>query len=330
MDKFNLIKEFSKELTSTLELEELAKVINRFAVIELKAEHSSISIEGKGKYSYKEQGNVFDEIEKETLKYMMRVGKSLRIISPANEFIFKDIKGIESFSNSILVLPLITKNQVLGALSVYFPHLPEDEKMEFLTLFAELSSASIMNSLAYRTVSASSMTDKLTCLHNRRNFDVQVEKLIESCSSANIPSSVMMIDIDNFKEYNDTKGHQEGDMVLAGIGNTVKAILEDNCCAFRYGGEELAVIIPRAKPDQAFEIAEKVRKGIEETCKITVSIGIVTCLNSSCNPNKMVKEADACLYKAKKAGKNRTHSCVIIDKSMNPIDVQTASAVGKS
>jgi diguanylate cyclase (GGDEF)-like protein len=187
-----------------------------------------------------------------------------------------------------------------------------------------------MNSLTYRTVEAKSMTDKLTGLSNRRNFDVMVERLVASCASSNIPVSVMMVDIDNFKEYNDTHGHQEGDKMLESIGSAVKSLLGEQCCAFRYGGEELAAIIPKAKPAQAFEIAEKLRKGIGEKCKITVSIGLATCLNSSCPPRKMVSEADSCLYKAKSAGKNRTHSSVIIDKSMNPIDVQAASAVGKS
>jgi diguanylate cyclase (GGDEF)-like protein len=329
MDKFKLVKELSKELTSTLELEELAHVINDFAVVHLGAAHSSIVLES-GKYSYNnEDREVLNGIEAGIFKYTMKVRKVLRILNPKSEYMFKDIDDIDLFDKSIISFPLVTKNQALGSLNLYFEALPGDEIVDFLNLFAELSASSIMNSLSYRTLEAKSVTDKLTGLCNRRNFDIEIKSRIEKCSESGTPVSVMMIDIDNFKEYNDRKGHQEGDKVLEEIGKTLCSFEDKGCKAFRYGGEEIAVVASGLKPESAFEKAEQIRKKVEESGKTTISIGIVTCLNSSCPASSMVSEADKALYKAKKAGKNRVHSSIIIDKAINPIDVQKASELGR-
>lgn len=158
---------------------------------------------------------------------------------------------------------------------------------------------------------------------------MQAGRIIESCASSGIPNSVMMLDIDGFKEYNDSKGHQEGDSALESIGKAVKAAVGESCAAYRYGGEELAVVLPRAKPEIAFEAAEKIRKAVEQSCRVTVSIGVASCLNSSCSLSVMVGEADKALYRAKKAGKNRVCASVIIDRSLSPIDVQAASELGR-
>ena len=330
MDKFNLVKEFSRELTSTLELKELAKVINNFAVIKLGASYSSIIVDGDGKYRYEDQHQrVFDEIEEQVLKYIMRVRKPLIIPNPKKDYMLHRIDGIDSFSHCIASLPLITKSQALGSLNIYFGSTPDDELVDFLKLFAELSSSSIMNSLSYRTMETKSVTDKLTGLFNRRNFDIEIESQIEKCSESESPISVMMADIDNFKEYNDEKGHQEGDKILQEIGEAMCSFSSKGCKAFRYGGEEIALVVPGLKPEDAFEKAEQIRKKVESSGKITISIGLVTCLNSSCPASTMVSEADKALYKAKKEGKNKVSATIILDKALNPIDVNDASELGK-
>jgi len=329
MDKFKLVRDFSKELTSTLDINELANFINDFAVMKLGAEHSSISLQNR-RYTYgNEDKEVYAGIEEETLKYILKLGKILRIANPKSEMMFKNVNNIDLLDISIISLPLITKNKALGALNLYYKHLPGDELEEFLNLFAELSASSIMNSLAYTKLEQKSETDKLTNLSNRHSFDIETKNMIEKSFESESASSVMMIDIDNFKKYNDTYGHQKGDEVLEQMGLTLCSFDKETCKVFRYGGEELAILLPNANPEQAFETAEKIRKKVEETGNITVSIGLATCLNSSCSPQKMISEADKALYKAKKAGKNRTHSSVIVDNGLNAIDVQAASELGK-
>ena len=329
-NRFNLIKNFSKVLTSTLELEQLAKVINNFAVIELRAEHSSIVINGIGKYPYNNQHDkIFDSIEENTFKYIMKVQKCIRIAKPSAEYMFKDVKDISSFRYYLVSFPLLTKKQILGSLNLYFKSALDDEFFDFLELFAELSSSSIMNSISYKSVEDKSLTDKLTGLSNRRSFDNRIEKEIEKCAEEKIPIAVMMIDIDDFKKYNDEKGHQQGDKALAEIGEKIKSSMDGRSAAFRYGGEELVLVAPGLNPEEALAFAEKIRKEIMDSCKITISIGLVTCLNSSCPPTTMVNEADKSLYKAKKEGKNKVCASIIIDRAINPIDVQIASSLGK-
>jgi diguanylate cyclase (GGDEF)-like protein len=186
-----------------------------------------------------------------------------------------------------------------------------------------------MNSLSYKSLEAKSLTDKLTGLYNRRSFDTRIEQEIEKCAEAKIPIAVMMIDIDDFKKYNDEKGHQKGDSILLEIGSRIKSSIGEKSTAFRYGGEELTLIAPGLKPEEAFALAEKIREEVKSSCKITISIGLATCLNSSCPPTTMVSEADKALYKAKKEGKNKVCASIIIDRAINPIDVQTASELGK-
>ncbi|MBN2112087.1 GGDEF domain-containing protein [Candidatus Woesearchaeota archaeon] len=327
--KFNLIKNFSRQLASTPELGQLAKVINNFAVVELGAEHSSIILEGFGKYPHNMQGKTFDDIEEKTFKYVMKVQKCLRIAKPSAEYMFKDIKGISSFGLFMLSLPLITKNQILGSLNLYFKSQVDAEFFDFLEFFSELSSSSIMNSISHKSLEAKSLTDKLTGLYNRRSFDDRIENEIKKCAEAKLPIAVMMMDIDDFKKYNDEKGHQQGDNALAEMGSKLKSSIGESSTAFRYGGEELALIAPGLKPDEALALAEKIRKETASSCRLTISIGLVTCLNSSCPPVTMVSEADKALYRAKKEGKNRVCASVIVDRAINPIDVQAASSLGK-
>jgi diguanylate cyclase (GGDEF)-like protein len=329
MDQFRLIRDFSRELTSTLELGELANVINDFAVVHLGAAHSSIALNGR-KYSYSNESRpVLDGIEAETLKYAMKVRKALRVANPRSEFMFKAIQDIDLFDKSLFSIPLVTKGKVLGCLNLYFGSIPGDELSDFLELFAELSASSIMNSLSYMTMEEKSMTDKLTGISNRASFDSEIREVIGKCAEAGKQTSVMMVDIDNFKDYNDKHGHQKGDNILQKIGNEIGSFSSCNLKAFRYGGEEIAVVASGMKPEEAFEKAEQIRKKVEESGTVTISIGLATCLNSSCSAEKMVSEADKALYKAKKAGKNRTHSSVIIDNGLSPIDVQAASELGK-
>ncbi|MEM4263928.1 MAG: GGDEF domain-containing protein, partial [Candidatus Woesearchaeota archaeon] len=90
-------------------------------------------------------------------------------------------------------------------------------------------------------------------------------------------------------------------------------------------GEEFTIILPETSHDSAFDVAERIRKKVQEQGKITVSLGVITCMNSSVSPENLLKESDKALYKAKNLGKNRTVSFVIVDKSISPIDVQEAT-----
>jgi diguanylate cyclase (GGDEF)-like protein/PAS domain S-box-containing protein len=160
-----------------------------------------------------------------------------------------------------------------------------------------------------------SITDPLTMLYNRRFFTNHLYNQIRRIRAGGVSElSVLFIDIDNFKEYNDTYGHQEGDRVLIRVAKSIKLALRDDDIAARYGGEEFVVVLA-CDASTAVEIAERVRSNIQELYssgtkgnlkrEITVSIGSATFGLDANDPEKLMKVADSRMYKAKQLGKNR-------------------------
>jgi diguanylate cyclase (GGDEF)-like protein len=154
-----------------------------------------------------------------------------------------------------------------------------------------------------------SITDDLTGLYNYRYFYKKLEEETIRAKRQKIPLSLMMFDLDNFKNYNDTRGHIEGDRVLEKIGKiVVQCIRQKVDSGYRYGGDEFAVILIGVKTDRASEIAERLR-GLVENAKlgdITVSIG-VTEYEADIDIESFVKSADDAMYMAKSQGGNRMH-----------------------
>ncbi|MEO6589577.1 MAG: sensor domain-containing diguanylate cyclase [Pyrinomonadaceae bacterium] len=153
-----------------------------------------------------------------------------------------------------------------------------------------------------------SVTDALTGLLNRRYIE---ERLTEETNRSNrygYPMSLMMIDVDSFKSYNDTFGHPEGDRALQIVSHTLKDTLRCADVAARYGGEEFSILLPQTTSEEARTIAERIRQKIEATQfphrKVTVSIGIASCSRIICTPPEIIKAADQALYEAKRKGRN--------------------------
>ncbi|MCK4543526.1 MAG: GGDEF domain-containing protein [Spirochaetales bacterium] len=153
--------------------------------------------------------------------------------------------------------------------------------------------------------------DKLTGLFNRRYFDQQLSLEIERTRRYKQNLFLIMIDIDHFKKFNDTYGHQKGDEVLAAVGAILKEHTRKSDVAVRYGGEEMAVILPQITDSQAKTAAEKIRREIEVLSKertgltVTASLGVSSSECSGFNPEKLIRNADSALYEAKKQGRNR-------------------------
>jgi diguanylate cyclase (GGDEF)-like protein len=172
----------------------------------------------------------------------------------------------------------------------------------------------IVNQL--RTIERLSLTDQLTSIPNRRCFDNRLQVEWKQAIREQTPISLLMLDIDDFKNVNDTYGHQQGDIILQMVAKTFpKAFRRPADFAARWGGEEFIVLLPNTRLEGAMEIAEKIRADIEKTeiicyegvkIKITVSIGVNSLMpaqNSSLNA--FISNADKALYAAKEAGKNK-------------------------
>jgi diguanylate cyclase (GGDEF)-like protein len=158
--------------------------------------------------------------------------------------------------------------------------------------------------------------DDLTGLYNRRYHDDYLKREFERSKRYQRPFSYTLIDIDHFKSVNDNYGHQQGDMILKELGSRLRTMIRSSDMAFRYGGEEIAVVLPETDLDGAKTIGERILKDIErhefprkpgEPMHITVSLGLASYGESDEfeTLHELVKQADECLYRAKKEGRNR-------------------------
>ena len=161
------------------------------------------------------------------------------------------------------------------------------------------------------------MLDPLTQLFNRKAFDDGMMRMLMEARSSTKPLCLLLIDIDHFKRFNDTWGHQTGDQVLRLVATTIKSnITAGRDIGARYGGEEFAVIVPDTDLHRANRLAETIRKAVrakellkrstnEKLGRITASIGIAVFKPESDTPNSLIERADRCLYAAKNSGRNR-------------------------
>jgi diguanylate cyclase (GGDEF)-like protein len=180
--------------------------------------------------------------------------------------------------------------------------------------------------------------DGLTELYNHRYFCETLIEKVKIGSRNNKPVSMIFIDIDYFKQYNDTYGHQKGDYVLRKIGEIIKVNVRKEDISARYGGEEFAVILPDTNEEQAIEIAEHLRKKIESTYfegeesqpkgKVTASMGVSVYPDKARDDIELIKSADDALYRAKFFNKNRVEVYTsILDEIKTNIDEKDVELV---
>ncbi len=184
---------------------------------------------------------------------------------------------------------------------------------------------------ANRTLETLAITDGLTGLYNHRHFQDTIEKEIRRCEREGRAMGLLLIDIDHFKQYNDRFGHTEGDAALRRVAGQIMKTIRSTDLAFRYGGEEMAVLLPSCGKDQATDVAEKIRVAIGTSsartgrfgAKNTVSIGVATFPEDGRVSRALVDTADAALYEAKRIGRDRV---VQAGKQVPPPTPQAESA----
>src|SRR5207302_9224346 len=159
------------------------------------------------------------------------------------------------------------------------------------------------------------LTDPLTTLGNRKYFDRAIAAAVQSASACSEPLSLLMLDIDHFKSFNDNYGHLTGDQVLRLVAMSLKQTIKGHDLTARYGGEEFAVVLPNTALRQALTVADHIRRAVmakelkkkstgEILGRVTISVG-VSMLQASEDVDALIDRADACLYAAKRNGRNR-------------------------
>jgi diguanylate cyclase (GGDEF)-like protein len=225
-------------------------------------------------------------------------------------------------TSSFISIPLKIGERAIGVLNISDKIRGEvfsQEDMALLRSFASYASIALERSIYYSLVGhlkELSITDSLTGLFNKRYFEERFFEELQRSERHNLSFSLAMIDIDDFKLFNDTEGHLAGDEVLKNIANIAKESTRVIDIIARFGGEEFAIIMPQTEKDEAFFVAERIRKSIKEQLphtwrsfpkeNITITAGVATFPSDGRGMKNLIRNADRALYKGKKEGKDKT------------------------
>jgi diguanylate cyclase (GGDEF)-like protein len=212
----------------------------------------------------------------------------------------------ESNFKSIMVVPLWNERKVHSFIEVLseIPNAYKEEDLRVILSISDIASLAITNAMLFLKKQELMITDGLTNVYNRRYFAEICGDELRRVSRYNISLSLLIIDIDYFKHYNDSYGHLEGDKILTKVAKTLKECVRETDLVARYGGEEFVVMLVVATFDDAYHKAEQIRASIEEKCSVTVSIGIALASKNN-TVEGLIASADNALYKAKDEGRNK-------------------------
>jgi diguanylate cyclase (GGDEF)-like protein/putative nucleotidyltransferase with HDIG domain len=211
-------------------------------------------------------------------------------------------------------LPLVAKGKVIGGFVVASQQ-PNAYSQRHIKLLEQLASQIAMpleNTQLYVQAEKKARVDELTGLFNRRSLDEMIDSEISRHSRYGGVFSLAILDLDSFKGYNDTYGHISGDKLLRQVGQIIKGAIRNADHAFRYGGDEFAILLPQTNIDAALQVIERVRKkiakGVEsDKVNVTASIGLASWPDDGISHTDIIAAADVTLYRAKRDGGNRSY-----------------------
>lgn len=216
---------------------------------------------------------------------------------------------------NLVVVPFYFQGRVTGLIVVANkPKWLTHEDGRLLSVFANHTSIAVANLRFYQEIQQLAIRDGLTGLHNYRYFRAQIDRTVQLARRYNSPLSLLLLDIDNFKTYNDSYGHLKGDLILKEIAGLLTVHTRSADLVARYGGEEFVILLPEIGSEQAHSVADKIRQVVEEhpfaleagelPQTLTVSVGVASS-DGTWSADAIIQRADEALYRAKEAGKNR-------------------------
>jgi len=315
------IYEYVKKLSSTMEFIEAIKILNETM--------RSLVQFGNGKLIALENQEISkiycianDEIDKNIkISALKEYEKNIvsKIIKNPQIFIFEKGKlttlgQFPSEINTLLALPLLVEKQIVAIIILENIQLANTDKIHFVALQFAME---VKKAQLYGKVKELSKIDSLTQLYLRRHFMSLLENELDRGYRQNQPMSFLMLDVDYFKRYNDEYGHLIGDLILKKVASVLRDKSREIDLLCRYGGDEFALALPRTNLQDAYTVAERLRRAVsehlfhvaKEQFQITISIGITICdpkdMESEEIAEKIIDVADKALYEAKALGRNK-------------------------
>ncbi|MFH0763963.1 MAG: sensor domain-containing diguanylate cyclase [Candidatus Omnitrophota bacterium] len=235
--------------------------------------------------------------------------KKIYFSRPGDNDMFETLEIRDPAIAAYTSIPLVSDNRVVAILTV--ENLPREELERFIILAMQFA-LEIKKVLLYETVEKLATTDSLTGLYVRQYFSERLGEELQRSKRYKLKLALLMIDIDNFKQANDTYGHLVGDVILKNLGAILKESIREIDLVSRYGGEEFTVALPETGSDGALIVAERIRKktaenifkAYDEKLKVTVSVGVSVYPKDSARLKDLIEKADRAMYAAKKMGKN--------------------------
>ena len=215
-----------------------------------------------------------------------------------------------------VVAPIVYDEELLGVITVGGAAARNDHEKRLLKMVADLTASAVVHVRQLKNSQEMANMDGLTETYNKRYLQSRINDDVHKAESGNTALSLMILDIDHFKHYNDTNGHLEGDDVLKRIGAILKsAIRDDTDVVVRYGGEEFVILFPGATKAVASRQSENIRRAVETHAfkhaarqplgAVTISGGVASFPEDARNSVALLRAADQALYEAKAAGRNR-------------------------
>ena len=217
---------------------------------------------------------------------------------------------------SVMVVPMITHSKAIGILTAESPRKDAfgDQDEDFLSVLARSAAMALENAILHRKTEELTIIDELTGVFNFRYFSDKIREEKRRTVRYDQPLSLIMLDIDWFKRFNDNYGHEVGNQVLARLVTVIRQCIRDVDILCRYGGEEFIIILPQTSEREAMRIAERIRLEVElaefgggngiPKLKVTVSVGVSTFPENGLTEEELINAVDQAMYRAKGSGKN--------------------------
>jgi diguanylate cyclase (GGDEF)-like protein len=248
--------------------------------------------------------------------WALRQGQVYEVNNPQQSVLCMHVKH----ANPYLCLPMMAHGEVLALLHVYFKPdadgtgTPSQTQRSLLKVFTEQIALALSNLKLRDSLRQQSIRDPLTGLFNRRYLEESLPLEIQRAKRNNLPFSILMIDLDHFKRFNDTHGHEAGDIVLQALGRFLQRHIRGGDIACRYGGEEFTLVLPGTSLELAQQRAEELSAGIRalhvdfsgsSLGSLSISAGVASFPNHGDGAETVLQAADMALYQAKSEGRDR-------------------------